>query len=228
MKNYNGPSGVLTRETNGSGLFASGLGYAYTYDTRRTGLNPNAGVLLTFGQDFYGLGGDMDYIETKAKMVAQTRVWYEEVTLRATLEGGALSFRSGQSSRAVDRYKGQIMRGFEPNGIGPTETNGANVEHLGGDMYAVLKLDAEFPLGLPDEFGITGGAFYDIGAIWDLNTAGAAGAISSKGFEARQTVGVSLIWQSPFGPLRFNWSTPLDKQPNDRTQNFDVSIATSF
>ena len=228
MKNYNGPSGILTRETNGSGLFASGLGYAYTYDTRRTGLNPNAGVLLTFGQDFYGLGGDMDYIETKAKMVAQTRVWYEEVTLRATLEGGALSFRSGQSSRAVDRYKGQIMRGFEPNGIGPTETNGTNVEHLGGDMYAVLKLDAEFPLGLPDEFGITGGAFYDIGAIWDLNTAGAAGAISSKGFEARQTVGVSLIWQSPFGPLRFNWSTPLDKQPNDRTQNFDVSIATSF
>ena len=34
------------------------LGYTYEYDTRITGLNPNGGVLLRFGQDFAGLGGD--------------------------------------------------------------------------------------------------------------------------------------------------------------------------
>ncbi len=232
MNDYNPPaggaSGILTRETSLGGRFASGLGYEYTYDTRRTGLNPNAGVLLSFGQEFYGLGGDVEYIKSSARIVGQTRVLNEEVTLRATFEGGALTFTGSDRSRAVDRFGGQIIRGFEPNGIGPTETNGTNVEHLGGDYFAALKLDAEFPLGLPDEYGLTGGAFYDVGAIWDVNTAGATGALASTNFEARHVVGLSLIWQSPFGPLRFNWSTPIEKEPTDRTQNFDVSIQTEF
>nr|WP_310794419.1 outer membrane protein assembly factor BamA [Roseovarius sp. SCSIO 43702] len=223
-----GASGILTRETNEGGRFASGIGYEYTYDTRRTGLNPNAGVLLSFGQEFYGLGGDLEYIKSSARAIAQTRVLNEEVVLRATLEAGALSFFGSENSRAVDRYTGQIVRGFEPNGIGPTETNGTNVEHLGGDYFAVLKLDAEFPLGLPDEYGLTGGAFYDVGAIWDVNTAGATGVIASNGFEARHSVGVSLIWQSPFGPLRFNYAIPIEKEATDRTQEFDISIATEF
>ncbi len=228
MDNYTGTSGILARESTQSGSFASGFGYNYTYDTRRSGLNPNAGVLLSFGQDFYGVGGDLDYIHTSARIIAQTRILHEEVTLRATLEGGALSFRNGSNSRAVDRFSGQIIRGFETNGIGPAETNGTTTEQLGGNYYAALKLDAEFPLGLPEEYGLTGGAFYDIGAIWDVNTAGATGTVSSTGFNDRHSVGLSLIWRSPFGPLRFNWSTPLKKEPTDRTQNFDVSIATEF
>ena len=59
-----------------------------------------------------------------------------------------------------------MIRGFEPNGMGPIEGS----EHLGGDYFAALKMEAEFPLGLPDEYGITGGAFYDIGSIWGIST----------------------------------------------------------
>ncbi|MFD0857971.1 outer membrane protein assembly factor BamA [Roseovarius aquimarinus] len=223
MSNYTGTSGILAREVARGDEFASGVGYEYTYDTRRTGLNPNAGVLLAFGQEFYGLGGDQEYIKTSARAIAQTKVFNEELTLRATLEGGALNF-SGEDSRAVDRYSGQIIRGFEPNGIGPTES----LEQLGGNYFASLKFDAEFPLGLPEEYGITGGAFYDIGALWDVDTAGATGPVASTGFKPRQAVGVSLIWQSPFGPLRFNFSHALEKEPGDKTQAFDLSVVTRF
>ncbi len=224
MSNYTGASGILAAETARGDEFASGVGYAYTYDTRRTGLNPNAGVLLSFGQDFYGLGGDQEYVKTSARAIAQTKVLNEELTLRATLEGGALNFWGSDDSRAVDRYSGQIIRGFEPNGIGPTEGG----EQLGGNYYAALKFDAEFPLGLPDEYGITGGAFYDIGGIWDIDTAGATGRLASTGFKARHAVGLSVIWQSPFGPLRFNFSQALQKEPGDKTQSFDLSIASTF
>lgn len=224
MNDYTGTTGILAAETAQGGLFASGVGYNYTYDTRRTGLNPNAGVLLSFGQEFYGLGGDSEYIKSSAKVIAQTKVMNEEVTLRATLEGGALNFTGSQNSRAVDRYSGQIIRGFEPNGIGPIE----GTEHLGGDFFASLKLDAEFPLGLPVEYGISGGAFYDVGAIWDVNAANALTPVASRGFEPRHTVGVSLIWQSPFGPLRFNFSRALKKEAGDKTQNFDLTIASEF
>ena len=224
MDNYNGNSVILGAESTVGGLYSSGIGYNYTYDTRRTGLNPNAGVLLSFGQDFYGLGGDSEYIKSSVRAIAQTKVLNEEVTLRATLEGGALHFYGSQNSRAVDRYAGQIMRGFEPNGIGPVQSG----EQLGGNFYASLKLDAEFPLGLPDEYGISAGAFYDMGAIWDVDASAGGAAVSSNGFKPRHVVGVALIWQSPFGPLRFNFSHALQKETFDKEQQFDLTIQSEF
>ena len=149
------PDGILATEAKQGGLFSSGVGYIYTFDTRRTGLDPNSGVLLSFGQEFAGLGGDQEFVKSTARVVGQTKILNEEVTLRATLEGGALHFFGGKESRAIDRFRQQIIRGFEPNGMGPTE----GTEHLGGDYFAALKFEAEFPLGLPEEYGISGGAF---------------------------------------------------------------------
>src|SRR6056297_3532632 len=228
MNDYNPPaggaSGILTRETSLGGRFASGLGYEYTYDTRRTGLNPNAGVLLSFGQEFYGLGGDVEYIKSSARIVGQTRVLNEEVTLRATFEGGALEYGGSDNSRAIDRFNGKIMRGFEPGGMGPKQGN----EFLGGNYFAVAKFEAEFPLGLPEEYGISGGAFYDIGSIWGVSTANAVGQVSSTGFNDRHAIGVSIFWESPFGPLRMNFAETIKKEPGDRDQFFDLTVRTEF
>ena len=224
MSGYQGTSGVLAAEVAQGDVWSSGIGYRYTYDTRRTGLNPDAGVLFSFGQEYAGLGGDSEYLLTSARMVGQTRVFNDEVTLRASLEGGAIDFLNGQDSRFVDRFSSQIMRGFEPNGIGPIE----GTEHLGGNYFAVAKFEAEFPIGLPEEYGVFGGAFYDIGAIWDVDTANATPPVRSTSFNARHVVGVSLFWESPFGPLRLNWSTPLEKEPGDVEQNVDLTVRTEF
>ena len=218
------PDGILANEAKQGGLFSSGIGYDYTFDTRRTGLNPNAGVLLSFGQEVAGLGGDQEFVRSTARIVGQTKILNEEVVLRATLEGGALHYFGGQESRSIDRYRQQVIRGFEPNGIGPTEGN----EHLGGDFFAALKFEAEFPIGLPEEFGLSGGAFYDIGAIWGLDTSNATGPLASTGFNDRHVVGVSLFWESPFGPLRMNFSQALKKEPGDLEQTFDLTVRTDF
>ncbi|WP_371223965.1 outer membrane protein assembly factor BamA [Roseovarius sp. 2305UL8-3] len=216
--------GIIASEVARGGEFASAIGYSYSYDTRRTGLNPNAGVLLSFGQEFAGLGGDQDFVRTSARIIGQTRVLNEEVVLRATLEGGALNFLNGQESRTIDRFRQQVIRGFEPNGIGPTE----GTEHLGGDYYAALKFEAEFPLGLPDEYGVSAGAFYDIGAIWGVDTTNATGPLASTGFNDRHVVGLSLFWESPFGPLRMNFSHALKKEPGDIEQTFDLTVRSQF
>ncbi|WP_297773435.1 outer membrane protein assembly factor BamA [uncultured Roseovarius sp.] len=225
MSDYNGTSGILQSEINQGSLWTSAIGYDFSYDTRRTGLNPNAGVLLSFGQEFAGLGGDNDYIKTTARLVGQTTVLNEDVTLRATLEGGAIEFSNGQDSRYINRFSRQVMRGFEPNGMGPVE----GTEHLGGDYFAALKLEAEFPLGLPDEYGITGGAFYDIGSIWGVgNKSAATGALNSTGFEPRHVIGFSVFWSSPFGPIRMNFSNALKSEPGDLEQQFDLTVRTEF
>lgn len=229
MRNYTGASGILAAETAVGDLVSSAVGYSYTFDSRDTGLDPTSGMLLSFSQEISGLGGDTEYVRSEGRIVGQTKVMNEDVTLRATLSGGALHFFGSQNSRAVDRFTHQIIRGFEPNGMGPTETAaGGAPEQLGGDYYASLQLEAEFPLGLPDEFGVTGGAFYDIGAIWGVSTAAATGTLNSTGFEDRHAVGVSLFWESPFGPLRFNWSVPVKDEPGDQTQNFDLTVKTDF
>ncbi len=45
---------------------------------------------------------------------------------------------------------------------------------------------------------------------------------------ARAIAGVSLFWKTPIGPLRFNFTTPLDVQDEDRPRSFDLTIATTF
>jgi outer membrane protein insertion porin family len=44
----------------------------------------------------------------------------------------------------------------------------------------------------------------------------------------RSSVGVGLIWASPFGPLRFDYAIPLTKGPFDRVQQFKFGGGTSF
>ena len=44
----------------------------------------------------------------------------------------------------------------------------------------------------------------------------------------RSSVGVGLIWASPFGPLRFDYAVPLTKGQFDRVQQFKFGGGTSF
>ncbi|MDX1780894.1 MAG: outer membrane protein assembly factor BamA [Thalassovita sp.] len=227
--------GIVGAEIAAGDLWSNGIGYRYSFDTRRSGLDPNAGVLFEFGQEFSGLGGDVTFSKTSAKAVAQTRILNEEVTLRASIEGGLLDYQSG-SSRTVDRYQigNGLIRGFTPDGIGPREIvyDGADVKSndaLGGDMFAVARFEAEFPLGLPEEYGIHGGLFYDVGSLWGLSdTSAATGTVLYEDFSLRHVLGVSVFWKTPVGPLRFNWSRALRKEDQDIEQTFNLTVSTEF
>jgi len=215
---------VIQNEADRGRITTNGVGYTYSYDTRRTGLNPNAGVLLRFGQEF-GVG-DSDFIRTTATAIAETKVFNEEVTLRATIEGGLLDY-ADNDSRVTDRFflGNRVLRGFEASGIGPRDND--TDDALGGNKFAVARLEAEFPLGLPEEYGITGGVFLDHGSVWDVgNTFGAD--VLYDDYTARTVAGISIFWTTPIGPLRFNFTEALDAQDRDRTNSFDVTISTRF
>ena len=221
---------VIQNEIDVGKEWISSVGYEYSYDSRRTGLNPNAGYLFQFGQDLAGIGGDSEYVRTKATAIAQTKVLSEEVTLRATLEGGMLNWLGG-NSRVTDRFllDPSTMRGFETGGIGPRDQSLGASDGLGGNLFVVARFEAEFPLGLPEELGIMGGVFYDIGNLWnldDVNTTG--GTIVGASGSFRHVVGLSLFWDTPLGPLRFNFSNALIKESFDDEQQFDLTISARF
>lgn len=218
-----------------SGAYTSAFGYEYSYDTRRTGLNPNGGVLLQFGQQLAGIGGGLQFIRTTGLVAAETKVAREEVTLRAQLEFGANTRLTG-NSRITERFflNSSKLRGFEGAGVGPRDRDSADGDALGGNFFAVARLEADFPLGLPEEYGIRGGLFFDVGSVWGLDdvngTAGATqpGGIVDDGFNLRSVVGFSVLWDTQLGPLRFNFSKALVKEDYDKERSFDLTVSTRF
>nr|WP_245513962.1 outer membrane protein assembly factor BamA [Antarcticimicrobium luteum] len=238
---------VIGSEIAQGGVTTSGLGFTYTYDSRLTGLDPNSGVLFEVGADYAGLGGDSEYIRTKAKAIAQTKIMNEEVTLRATFEAGALNWMGNTNSRTLDRFSltSDIMRGFEPLGMGPRDLSPdasgvAYDDGLGGNLYAVARFEADFPLGLPEELGLRGGVFLDVGNLWDLsnvNTAAAASTCGPAGTSScivgadgawRSVIGISFLWSTGLGPLRFNFSRAISKESFDKEQTFDLTLQAKF
>jgi outer membrane protein insertion porin family len=111
---------------------------------------------------------------------------------------------------------------------------------------------------LPKEVGLKGAVYADAGGLLDYrgpttwaatgenttlqnsnciaptNINGArtpgtcTGLVFDNGNQVRSSVGVGLIWASPFGPLRFDYAIPLTKGPNDRVQQFKFGGGTSF
>jgi len=225
----NGSSEILQREADLGAQITSSVGYTYSYDTRTSGINPLGGILLRFGQDFAGVGGDVDYIKTSMTALAERRVWNEELTLRGILEGGALTMLNDQVSTVPNRFFGNSIRGFDPNGLGPRDLTASNEDALGGNYFAVARLETEFPLGLPAEYGITGGLFADAGAVWGLDdTIGTNGVAVDDDFNLRSSVGFSVFWTTPIGPLRLNFTRALAKEDYDEERNFDLTINTRF
>jgi outer membrane protein insertion porin family len=218
---------IIQNDVDAGEVFRQTIGYTYSFDTRRNGVNPNAGLLFQFGQDYAGLGGDVEYLRTTAEITGETKLLHDEVTLRATLEGGALH-GNGMDTRVSDRFfsSSSIIRGFETGGIGPRDTDDTELA-LGGNYYAVARLEANFPIGLPEEYGITGGLFLDHGSIWGLDDASSAGS-NSDDLIWRTVIGASVFLDSPLGPLRLNFTKALNKEEYDLEQTFDLTIATSF
>lgn len=101
------------------------------------------------------------------------------------------------------------------------------LQHEGHAMVRGYALEAGNPLG--DNVELVGRAELELPLIpkWGLSLAGFADAGLRYNADAawgprnallQRSVGVSLIWRSPIGPLRFDWAFPLDGE--DRAHRF--------
>lgn len=44
----------------------------------------------------------------------------------------------------------------------------------------------------------------------------------------RASVGVGIAWASPFGPLRFDYAIPVEKEDTDKVREFSFGVSTRF
>ena len=231
-------SKVIKKEADEGHRKTLGLGYTYSFDNRRTGLDPKAGMFLRLSQDF-DLTGDVRFVRTGVTLGGETYLRNEDFKVTATLQGGALNFVSGNSSRVTDRFflGSGLFRGFSPGGVGPREFDKISSinDALGGEYYAVARFETQFPIGLPEEYGIEFGAFFDAGSLWGLSSTHVGSGskahpstILYDDFTLRAVAGLSIFWNTPIGPLRFNFTDAVKKEAHDVAQNFDLTVSTSF
>lgn len=80
---------------------------------------------------------------------------------------------------------------------------------LGSNLEAVGRVELELPVWKKAGLSIAG--FADAGLR--ENTDAMYGSTSPL---LQRSVGLSIIWRSPIGPLRFDWAVPLDGDKRDR------------
>ncbi|MXU65830.1 outer membrane protein assembly factor BamA [Oceanomicrobium pacificus] len=218
-------------------LSTSAIGFTYAYDRRNSVVDPTAGFIFVLNQDLSGVGGDTSYSKTVARARVFRSFFDEELIVSGELEGGYLTTFKG-NTRVIDRFflGGDTFRGFARSGVGPRDvcsacsaTGGDIDDSLGGNSYAMARFQGSFPIGLPPEWGIYGGVFAEAGSLWSLDNVvpGASGEIDDK-FRLRSAAGVSLFWETPIGPLRFDWAYPIQFEDTDVLEKFRFSIGTRF
>ncbi len=215
--------------------FKSSLGYRVTYDQRNDRLEPTEGYLAAIEQEFAGVGGDARFVKTRGSVKGWQGFFDDQVIASAEFEGGAL-FSFGDDTQVNDRFflGGNSLRGFEAEGIGPRDTVNEGNDAVGGNYFAALRLEVSFPLGLPEEFGIFGGAFVDAGTLFGLDRTSFPGIRDSQAVtiddtaSIRVSAGGLLFIDSPFGPIELSLGFPLVDEDFDEDELFRVSVGTRF
>jgi outer membrane protein insertion porin family len=213
--------------------FKSSVGYRVFYDARNDQIEPTGGYLLELEQEFAGLGGDAQFVKSRGSAKVWQGLFDDDLILSAELEGGALvSF--GDDTQVNDRFflGGASLRGFADDGIGPRDLN--TDDSVGGNFFTALRLEASFPIGIPEELGIFGGAFIDAGTLFGLDRTefpalGEASAVTiDDGANFRVSAGGLLFVDSPFGPIELSVGFPVIKEDFDEDEIFRVNVGTRF
>jgi outer membrane protein insertion porin family len=227
----------------------SSWGVGLGYDTRNHPKNPTSGYYLATNVEFAGLGGDVQYW----RVGAEGRYYYpisEKITFVTRALGGHIGAWGGEDLRLIDLfYKGgETIRGFNRGGFGPRDL--LTRDALGGDTFWSVTTEVRFPFPfIPDDLGMSGAVFADAGSLFGAG-AGAkkldghcgeaptlnpvSGVYSFSGVcladssSVRASAGVSLLWNSPMGPLRLDVAKALKKESYDTEQLIRFGASTRF
>lgn len=202
----------------------SAVGHSLVYDDRDNKQNPTDGFYASFFEEFAGLGGDSKYVKHEIKSSYYYPIAPKWVA-SAMGSAGYIFGLGGKDIRINDRFfvGGDDLRGFRNAGIGPRDTS--TRDSLGGNEYYTGTAELRFPLGLPEEIGLSGAVFSDVGSLWNSDDNGPTIFDSSS---LRASGGFGLLWASPFGPIRIDYAHAFLKENPDLTENIRFSFGTRF
>jgi len=222
------------------GRISSILGYSFFWDRKNDPIEPTGGFDLSLTQDLAGIGGDVQYLRTDLRATAYQGL-IDDFVGTLSLEGGYIEGWGGEGVQIGDRFfKGtNDFRGYDNLGIGPrliqrNDVTGETrrLQALGGNAYALASAEISFPLPIPN---LEGSLFIEAGTVGLIDeefqfstTANGFTTFTEDSLAIRSMLGASIFWQSPFGPLRFDFTQPLRKFDFDERKSFNFTQRTRF
>ena len=241
-----------TCDSQGKSL-TSQLSVGLSFNKLDDPIRPRKGWRAAFSTTLAGLGGDVQFYKTETRSAYYHPV-YRNFIGALKFRAGYIDGYAGDNVRISDRFfeGASTFRGFEVAGVGPRSVTGFNRDgnldgsSLGGKAYAIGTAEIHLPLPIPDEYGIRAALFSDFGTIGivdedikalnndptffvdtDGDSIGDLAPIQDD-LSIRMTAGVSIAWDSPFGPVRFDISEVIRKEIYDQTEGFRFSAGTNF
>jgi outer membrane protein insertion porin family len=212
----------------------SALTWTLTYDTVDSRVTPRDGYFARLQQRVAGVGGDANYVQTTLDARAYHTISTDlDLIGSIRVQAGNVWSWDDNNLLIVDGFfkGGDLVRGFDS--FGPRDTTaGVTNSALGGTTYAGISGELNFAIpAVTQAIGIRGAVFADAGTLF-----GTVGSVDALGLGAnlrddntiRASVGGSLIWQSPFGPLRADYAYVLNSESYDEEQAFRFSAGARF
>lgn len=202
------------------------VGYSLAYNTLDDTKRPTEGIYATFSQQY--IGWDYNLLKTEAKaryFMPLLSDWNVIGSVKG--QAGYITALDGGTVSPLEAFRsaGSIVRGFQSGGMGPRLDS--SQELLGYTGYVAASAEIEFPIPiLPETYGVRGAVWADAALIDGNGALSGMGAVDGGSIDEnfKSSVGASIIWDSPFGPLRGDFAHVLNKATDDKTQVFSLTL----
>jgi outer membrane protein insertion porin family len=222
-------------ENNGETKFNSfTLNSGFTHDTRNRTVFATAGTQQSLGLKITVPGSDLEYY----KLSYITNFYIGLTGSTTLLLRSNLAYGNGYGKTSelpfYERYFAggiRTVRGYESNSLGPRDASTGY--SIGGNLRVTGGADYIFPVPFVEKppSSVRLSAFLDIGNVFLDNDNTFDADETETGFQSdqlRSSVGLSFVWLSPIGPLRFSYAETLNDVPGDDLRAFQFSIGSFF
>jgi len=206
----------VNRFGSGNTTFLGSVGWGR--DTRDSAIYPTRGGIQRASLESGLPGGSLQYYKVGYQI---QRYFPLNRTLTAYLSGD-IGYANGIGSKGLpffrNYYAGGVssVRGYFTSTIGPKDETNAPT---GGSKKMVGSAELLFPFpGMANDRSVRLGTFMDVGMIGE----------SYSFSDARAAAGLSVLWTSPFGPIKISVAQPFRSQFGDSKQRFQFTFGQQF
>lgn len=198
------------------------LSLSWARDTRNRALLPERGTLQSLSAEVTVPIGDLDYYKLSYKHQWLYPLAKDYILMLQGQASYGDGFGDTETLPFFENYTAggpRSVRGYRENSLGPQDSR---ERAIGGNMRFVAN--AELILPVPFAVNVRSfrlSAFVDAGNVFNEED-------GFKTDELRYSTGLSALWLSPLGVIRFSYARPWNDKPEDSTQAFQFLIGTTF
>lgn len=190
-------------------------------DERDNVLVPTKGEILRANMEAGLPGGTLQYY----KLTGQAQWFYPLSRIYTFMLNGEIGTAGGMGGKPLPFYKNfyaggvTSVRGYDAYSLGPRDSQN---NLLGGTKRLVGNAEFLFPMpGTGVDRSMRLSLFLDAGQVYGSDQ-------KMNLSDLRYSTGISFIWNSPMGPLRFSYGKPLNAQAGDNIQHLQFQLGQVF